>query len=329
MTMKKTRTVWLALAVVLILISQVKPHSQTQPAQAPVQAPAGDYVLQRGDDLEVKAFDIPELNTQVRIRPDGKISLLLLNDIEAAGRTASQLNQVLTEGYAQHFRTPRLTVIVKSFTAQNVFVGGEVMQPSALALPGNMTALQALVRAGGLKGNATGENVLILRDADKGTPRVETLNIREVLENQKPDAVLQPSDVVYVPKNTQNVYVGGEVARPGMIELTGDTTILAAIFQAGGFLQSAKTDGVVLVRNDGKDNAVKTEVKLNDVFLSDSNTQLKPFDLVFVPKSKIARLDQWVDQHIRQLNPLSMSFGFSYIFGNKGAVTQTAIPVIF
>jgi len=333
--MKKTRvkrfSAMLSLALVMQLAgSLLLIHGQSQVVPQPqttAPAPPNEYVLQRGDDLEIRAYDIPELNSVVRIRPDGKISVLLLNDVDAAGLTVQKLTQALTEGYTNHFRTPRITVIVRSFTGQNVFVGGEVMQPSALPLPGGMTAIQALVRAGGLKANATGETVLILRDIDKGTPRVESLNVREVLENQKPDAVLQPSDVVYVPKNYVSVYIGGEVGRPGLVELTGDMTILAAVFQAGGFLQSAKTDGVVLVRNDGNNVPVKTKIRLDDVFLGDSNTKLKPYDLVFVPKSKIARLDQWVDQHIRQLNPFSLSLGFSYIFGNKGAVST--VPIIF
>jgi protein involved in polysaccharide export with SLBB domain len=321
----------LMLMLCMILLMQFTAQSQNQvppqaiplTQQATSTTPTTEYVLQRGDDIEIRAYDLPELNAVARIRPDGKISVLLLNDVDAAGLTVSKLNQNLTEGYANHFRNPRVTVIARSFAAQNVFVGGEVATPTAVPLPGNMTAMQAIVRAGGLKGTA--ENVLILRDIEKGTPRVESLNVRDILENQKPDVLLQPSDVVYVPKNTVSIYVGGEVARPGMIELTGDMTILSAVFQAGGFLQSAKTDGVVLVRNEN--NApVKTKIRLDDVFLADSNTALKPYDVVFVPKSKIARLDQWVDQHIKQLNPFSLSFGFSYIFGNGSG---QPFPIIF
>jgi polysaccharide export outer membrane protein len=315
MNMKAARALWLC-----IIASLTVPHFNL------AQSQQSEYLLQRGDDLDIKAYDLPELSTTVRIRPDGKISALLLNDVQAAGLTVNKLNEVLTQGYSNHFRNPRLSVVVRSFAAQNVFVGGEVAQPAAVALPGSMTALQALVRAGGLKENATPENILILRDIDKGTPNVQSLNLRDVLENQKSDAVLQPSDVVYVPKNTVSVYVGGEVGKPGLVPLMGDMTILSAVFQAGGFLPSAKTKAVVLVRNGGTKEPVKTKIRLNDVFLSDSNTRLKPYDVIFVPKTKIAKLDIWVDQHIRQMNPFSLSFGFSYLFGNN---TSSPVPIIF
>jgi protein involved in polysaccharide export with SLBB domain len=86
------------------------------------------------------------------------------------------------------------------------------------------------------------------------------------------------------------------VVHPGLVPLNGDLTVLAAIFQAGGFRPTAKTDSVVLVRDSGKGSPAATKIKLDDVFLSTPHTKLKPFDVVFVPKSRIAKLNQWVDQ---------------------------------
>ncbi|MGH9668329.1 MAG: polysaccharide biosynthesis/export family protein, partial [Bryobacteraceae bacterium] len=85
-----------------------KPEPQTI-AGAPVEH---DYVLQKGDDLQILAFNNAELGQKVKIRPDGKISLLLLNDIKAAGLTSEQLGQILSQDYAKYFRTPRITVSV-------------------------------------------------------------------------------------------------------------------------------------------------------------------------------------------------------------------------
>src|SRR5205823_922525 len=103
----------------------------TAPAAVPVAVAQGEYVLQRGDDVEIRAYNQPELDSTLRIRPDGKVSLLLLNDVQAAGLTPAQLSQFLTEAFSKHFRRPRITVIVKSFAAQTVYVGGEVAQPAA------------------------------------------------------------------------------------------------------------------------------------------------------------------------------------------------------
>ncbi len=311
-----------------ILCLLLAPISRAQAPVAPSEGRAngnGEYVLQRGDLIDIRVFNLSDLDTTARIRPDGKISVLLLNEVQAAGLTPGQLGQELMRGYTEHFRNPRLTVIVKEFAGQSVFVGGEVGQPGTVALPGDMSALQALVKAGGLKDSASTEKVLIVRDIDKGTPRVETLNVKDILENSKPDLMLQPSDVLYVPKSYLSVYVGGEVVRPGMIALAGDLSIMAAVVQAGGFRESAKTDSVVLVRNQNN-NPVITKVRVDDIFLDAPHTKLQPFDVVFVPKSRIAKMDRFVDQYLRQLSPMIFSFGFSYLFGNKA---QSINPIIF
>lgn len=289
--------------------------AQTPPAPAaPAQPP--EYVLRAGDDLEIRAFQMPELNADVRVRPDGKISVLLLNDVQAAGLTPNQLNQELTEGYAsQNFRNPRITVIVKSFGSQNVYVGGEVGLPAALPLRGELTAVQAVLQAGGVKEATASDKVTIVHNPQSDSRKAESVSVKDVLSGQKPDLVLQPSDVVYVQKSAINVYIGGEVVHPGMVPLNGDLTVLSGIIQAGGFRPTAKTDSVVLVRDSGKGTPIATKIKLDDVFLSTPHTKLKPFDVVFVPKSRIAKLNQWVDQYIRQMSPATLSVGFSYLFG--------------
>jgi protein involved in polysaccharide export with SLBB domain len=295
-------------------------------AQVPVTpaAPAtgSDYVLQRGDDLEVRAYNMAELDAAVRIRPDGKISVVLLNDVVAAGLTPQQLAQNVTEGFAKHFRDPKITVIVKSFASQNVFVGGEVALPASLPLRGELTAVQAVVQAGGIKDATGADEVTILHKTEAGQqPNTETVSVNDVMSGRKADTVLQPSDVVYVNKSSIQVYIGGEVVHPGMVPLHSDMTMLAAVFQAGGFKPTAKTDAVVLLRDSGKGTPIATKVKLNDVFLASASTKLKPFDVVFVPKSKIAKIDQWMEQYIRQVSPAILSVGFSYLFGMGVAST--------
>lgn len=302
---------------------QAAPPSQAPPSPAapPESTSPPEYLLQRGDDLSIRAYNLPQLDSELRIRPDGKISVLLLNDVQAAGLTPAQLGQFLSDGYATHFRNPRLTVIVRSVAAQNVFVGGEVALPAAVPVRGQMSAVQAVVAAGGAREGASDE-VLIVRNGERGESRRESVSVREVLSGQRSDPILRPSDTVYVQRSTINVYVGGEVGRPGMIPLDGGLTILAAVFQAGGFRPTAKTNSVVLLRDNGKGGPTATSISLNDVFSDTPHTKLQPFDVVYVPKSRIAKLNQWVDQYIRQMSPATLSVGFSYLFGQSFGGSQ-------
>jgi polysaccharide biosynthesis/export protein len=306
---------WLVCASLCFACAQ-PPSPVPSPAAGAPQS-TSEYVLQRGDDLEIRAYNQPELDAAVRIRPDGKISVLLLNDIQASGLTPEQLSQALIEGFSKHFRSPRITVIVKSFAAQTVYVGGEVGLPAAIPLRGDLTAVQAVLQAGGIKDPQASDEVTIVHHLDKGNSTTEKVSVKDVILGQKPDKALGPSDVVYVQRNSINVYVGGEVTHPGMIPLTGDLNVLSAVIQAGGFRLTAKTNEVVLLRDSGKGTPVASKIRLNDVFLSTPQTKLQPFDVVYVPKSRIAKLNQWMEQYVRQMSPATLSVGFSYLFGQS------------
>src|SRR5262249_30427683 len=134
-----------------------------------------------------------------------------------------------------------------------------------------------------------------------------------------PDAVLRPADVVYVPKSDIKVYVGGEVQRPGIVPLEGELTALKAVMLAGGFLDTASPDKAVLIRDRGNNTPEVVELKFGRQLLGESaDSLLKPYDIVFVPKSNIAKIDKAVDQYIKRVVPLTMTGGFSYIVGGGG-----------
>jgi len=230
-----------------------------QPTRAQVRAPAGSqasaqplvgsgdtsgdatirngtYVLQVGDEISIKAFHIPDVEDTVRIRPDGKVSLVLLPDVPAAGLTTEELTKTLTSRYADYFQQPKISVIVRSFSNSKVFVGGEVGQPQ-------------------------------------------------------------------------------------LIPLSGSLTVLGAVLQAGGFKNTARTDSVILVRNDGYDHRVARRLNLKAALKgAEGDVVVKPFDVIYVPRSSIASVDQVVDQYVRQLIPAMLTSGFTYLWGPSSAV---------
>ena len=273
------------------------------------------YVLQRGDDVEIKAYNIPELDQVVRIRPDGRISLMLLNDVQAAGLTARALGEQLSTDFGAHYRNPRISVIVRGFSSLSVYVGGEVLRPGLVPLHGDLTALQAVLEAGGLKETSRSGSVMLLRPDDNGTPKTIAINVDDVLHNRAPDVPLRPADVLYVPKSNISVYVGGEVTHPGLLPLNGELTAMAAVIQAGGLKPTAKSNEVILVRDSGTKTPTVMKLRLQDVVLGKPDTVLQAFDVVYVPRSAIGTVDKVIDQYIRQVIPINIAAGFSYILG--------------
>ena len=127
--------------------------------------PVLPYVLQPGDVVDIKFYYQTTLNQSVTVRPDGKISLPLVDDIQAAGRTLPQLDQDLTNLYLQKIRDPELTVILTQATGQRIYVGGEVSAPGTFVLSGSVSAIQAIMQAGGHRKTGHMESVVVLRRA--------------------------------------------------------------------------------------------------------------------------------------------------------------------
>ena len=164
-------------------------------------APASlHYQIARGDSLDVKVFNVEELSEQVVVRPDGKISLQVLDDVEAAGRTPEELAAALQESWSKSFNEPRVTVVVREFATRNVFVGGEVGADGIVPLRNKMTAVEAVIAAGGFLATAQLSSVMVVHDAG-GKPEAARLDVRKVLDGTAPDLELTPFDVVWVPKS--------------------------------------------------------------------------------------------------------------------------------
>jgi polysaccharide export outer membrane protein len=162
-----------------------------------------EYRLQVGDQLDIKFFYNPELNEQVTVRPDGKISLQLVHEIMAAGLTPGELTDLLTKGYATEVKRPEITVIVRSFSSQKVYVDGEVNKAGMINLVGFATVLQAISQAGGVKDTARTEEVIVIRRGADNKPLAITVNVKKAIDgtDMSQDIVLRPFDIVYVPKS--------------------------------------------------------------------------------------------------------------------------------
>jgi len=191
-----------------------------------------EYRIQIGDQLDIKFFYNPELNEQVTVRPDGRISLQLVHELMVAGLTPAELTDSLTKKYAPELKKPEITVIVRSFGAHRIYVDGEVNKSGMFPLMGLMTVMQAISQAGGVKDTARTKEVVIIRRGAENKRLALQVNVQKIIDGTD---------------------IGQDIA-------------------------------------------------------------LKPFDIVYVPRSSIANVDVWVDQYVRKVLPVSISSGFGYYF---------------
>ncbi len=164
-----------------------------------------DYKIGAYDDLQIFVWRAPELSTQVSVRPDGRISTPLVEDMTAAGKSPAQLASDLEGALAQYVRTPQVTVIVSGFSStfdQQVRVLGEAQQPSAIPYQVGMTTLDVMIAVGGLTEFAAGNRAKLIRGrgADKKTYR---LRLGDLLRSGdvSADVPLQPGDVILIPES--------------------------------------------------------------------------------------------------------------------------------
>jgi polysaccharide export outer membrane protein len=164
-------------------------------------SPERNYYLQPGDQIDIKFFYDAELNETVTVRPDGKISLQLVEEIEAAGLTPAELDKIITDRYGEELKSPEVVIIVRSFGGQKVYVGGEVKSPKTLLLTGGLTVMQSIIDAGGLTSSAKKTGIIVIHRGSDYEPVPYKINLERLLAGQEEDIGLQPFDIVYVPKS--------------------------------------------------------------------------------------------------------------------------------
>jgi polysaccharide export outer membrane protein len=162
--------------------------------------PPPDYVIGPSDQLSIVFWREKDLSADVLVRPDGKISLPLLNDVQAGGLTPDQLREKVTEAALRFVEDPNATVVVREINSRKVFITGEVAKPGEYALTGPTTVLQLIATAGGVNEYADKEKIVILRTED-GRETALKFNYQQVVRQQKPqqNIMLRPGDTVVVP----------------------------------------------------------------------------------------------------------------------------------
>jgi protein involved in polysaccharide export with SLBB domain len=230
------------------------------------------YVLSVGDRVAVKFYYNNELNDEVVIRPDGKISLERIGDVKAAGLTTFQLDALLTEKYSEFLESPEVAVIVRDFKAPDLTVI--------------------------VKDFKVPELTVVAKDIKLPDVTVEVT---------KPAA--------------QKVYVGGQVAKPGMMPMVGMLRMHDTVIQAGGALDAADLERVVLIRYNGSPEPDVYSVNLKKIIAGKMpDVMLRPYDVIHLPKTAIAEVNTFAKQYIHGLIPVN--FNLIYNINREVEVTS-------
>ena len=196
-------------AAVLLVLLTCTPSGEAQTASATTAAaasaavpapPPGDYTIGPDDILTIVFWKEKDMSSDVAVRPDGRISLPLLNDVDAAGLTPEQLRVKLAAAADKFLEEPTVTVVVKQINSRKVFITGQVPKPGPYPLTGPTNVVQLIAMAGGVLEYADSENIVIMRTVN-GKPMSYEFNYKDVAKrkNLGQNIELKPGDTIIVP----------------------------------------------------------------------------------------------------------------------------------
>jgi polysaccharide export outer membrane protein len=187
----------LAILCAFTPVSAADKDADKKPA-TPAPSITDEYRLGAGDKLRIEVYKDAQLSQSVQVRPDGKITLPLVGDLEATNRTPIELRDTIATSLKEYMTNPVVTVIVVEATAATAYVMGEVNHPGSVNLQAPLTVLQALALAGGLKDFADAKNIKILRKTPSGVQAI-AFNYKDAVRSSRAPVYLRPGDTIVVP----------------------------------------------------------------------------------------------------------------------------------
>jgi polysaccharide export outer membrane protein len=236
---------------------------------------AADYLLGAGDLVRITVFGAPELSSEVRISETGNVTFPLIGQVPVSGRSAAQIEAIVTARLAEggFVRDPQVSVLVLEFQSQKVAVLGLVAKPGQYPLQMTTRVLDLLANAGGVVNDkAADAATLVRKDGTKSAIDLDALFNGDPTQNLP----ISGGDTIYVPRAPQ-IYIYGEVQKPGMYRLERNMTVSRAISAGGGLTARGSERRAVVKRRtaDGKEHEIT--VSGSDPLQSD--------DVLFVKES--------------------------------------------
>ncbi len=250
-----------------------------------------DYRIGRQDLLEIRVFDLEELDQTVRVADDGSISMPLLGRLSVAGKTKTELEEQIAELLGERYvRDPQVTVFVKEYESKKVAVTGAVKQPGSFAMLGQKTLLEMISLAGGLDKDVGKEIIVFRRDSGGETTRRIPIDLDQLVYDANPalNIPILPEDIVYVPAVAKiRIFVSGAVKSPNLYEVpkSEPVTVLRAITLAGGTTDRAAEKRIQILRTENSGERVTLTVDLRKIKRGKiEDPILRKDDVVLVPE---------------------------------------------
>ena len=266
-----------------------------------------EYILGVGDRIAVKFFYKEKLNEEVTVRPDGKISLQLIGDVQAAGLTPDRLEEVIEREYSGTIKTTGGAYAMNIGDKIAVkFFYKEKLNEEVTVRPDGKISLQLIgdVQAAGLTPDQLDSLLTEKFSEVMDSPEVAVI----VMETRMPEVAVIVRDFA-----ADKVYVGGAVARPGLIAINGMLRVFDAVIQRGGPLDTAEIKNVILIRYSGSSEPQTYSLNLKKIIRGEiPDVKLRPYDIVYLPRTSIAKVDLFVRQYFYNLLPNQVLFSFPY-----------------
>jgi len=299
------------------------------------------YKLGPGDKFSFLVRGRPDISREeVIVSPDGEITLPRAGVVHVAGRSLRQITEELTTSLRSYYDAPEVTLIMRSFVNNRVFVLGRVANPGAVTFSGRGSLMEALSLAGGLPVDTT-KSFLSRCMIVRGSEMVIWIDLRDLLENGNMalNAKLQNGDVIFIPQSEdQMAYVMGQVQQPGVQLLRSSQTILDAVMSHGGPTRDANLSKALLARQvNGK--GIVEQIDLNEIISKGDlrkNYVLKEGDIVYLSERGSSK----VNYYLMKLMPSMAAVDFSLrtaeslgamadlrkrIWGQEGFVNSTVV----
>lgn len=262
-----------------------------RPPETFLRRGGSDYKIGRQDLLDLRVFDLKELDQTVRVADDGSITIPLLGRLLVAGLTKGDLEDLIARLLeARYVRNPQVTIFVREYESKKVAVSGAVKKPDTYEMLGEKTLLEMISKAGGLDTDF-GREIIVFRTEEDGAAKRIPLDLDRLVYQADPSLNIPvvPGDIIYIPTlEKMRLFVSGAVKNPNLYEVprTDPVTVLKAITLAGGTTDRAAEKRVQILRTAPDGTRQKILVDLRKVKRGKAEDPvLQRDDLVLVPEA--------------------------------------------
>jgi polysaccharide export outer membrane protein len=260
------------------------------PSSQDLQTPnRSDQTIQLGDGLYISVSPAEELSRDLQVDSNGKINIPLVGAIQVVGLTVEDLARKITHALSRYVTNPKVDVFLRQSVTKQIGVSGQVSSPGAYPYRTNIHLLDVISEAGGFLPSANRKQVRILRRT--GVDRkVIPVDVEAIMSDSSAtkDVLLEPGDLVEVPRGMTGVSIFGSVNMPGVYEYLYDMRMLDLIALCHGFIDSASLHNIRIIRGEGP--AQQTIVASFSKVVKDRskyNLLLQPGDIVYVPQRSL------------------------------------------